>query len=153
MKQIKISNGEIRIGYEYADLSKEVQDKVLNEQVEFEVEVMDDDSPYKYLADEMEKMQTPWFLGQEIYSKHKEDLIETIKINNYLFDEDGEIINVTYHTEGNEIVKVTYGKKELPCIIENYDPEYPIQDDVWSTRKWNKDRTKYIDLSATEIQG
>lgn len=123
MKQIKISNGEIRIGYEYADLSQDIQDKVLNGQLEFEMEVMNEESPYWYLAEEMNKMQTPWFLGQEIYARHKEDLIETIEVNNYLFDDEGEMLSITYHTEGNKVVRTTYGKKELPCTIEEYKPE------------------------------
>lgn len=27
---------------------------------------------------------------------------------------------------------------------------YPIQDDIWASRRWNKDRTEYIDLSGTD---
>lgn len=27
---------------------------------------------------------------------------------------------------------------------------YPIQDDVWASRRWNKDRTDYCDLSGHE---
>jgi hypothetical protein len=28
--------------------------------------------------------------------------------------------------------------------------DYPIQDDVWASRRWNKDRTDYEDLSGTD---
>ena len=27
---------------------------------------------------------------------------------------------------------------------------YPIQDNIWASRRWNKDRTEYIDLSGTD---
>tara|TARA_R110000851_G_scaffold233479_1_gene386049 strand:+ start:475 stop:795 length:321 start_codon:yes stop_codon:yes gene_type:complete len=28
--------------------------------------------------------------------------------------------------------------------------EYPIQDDVWASRRWNKEMTDYVDLSGHE---
>ena len=117
MKTIEIENGEVRKGYEFKDLSEEVQDKVLEDQIQFEIDIMDEDSSYYYLAIKMEKMQTPWFLGSEIYHNHKKDLIETIEINEYLFNEDGEILPVTHHYKGNKEVKTTYGKKEYKCSI------------------------------------
>jgi len=112
MKTIKLQNGEIRKGYEFADLTKDIQNNILDSQIDFEIEIMQEDSPYYYLAEKMEKMQTPWFLGQEIYHKHKADLIETININGYLYDEEGEMLPICYHTKGSEIIKMTYGKKE-----------------------------------------
>lgn len=41
----------------------------------------------------------------------------------------------------------------LKCVTaihkaEQEISEYSIQDDVWPSRKWNKDRTDYIDLSG-----
>jgi hypothetical protein len=33
---------------------------------------------------------------------------------------------------------------ELISILE----EYPIQDDIWPSRRWNRDRTSYTDLSG-----
>lgn len=119
MKIIRISNGEIRLGHEFVDLPRPIQEKVLQNQIEFEIEAMNEDSPYFDCVTRMEKMQTPWFLGAEIYSGHKIDLIESIEANDYLFDEEGNMLPVRYHTKGNKIVKTTYGKKELKCTIKN----------------------------------
>lgn len=30
--------------------------------------------------------------------------------------------------------------------------DYPIQDDIWPSRRWNKDKTDYIDLSGEQPQ-
>ena len=65
--------------YEFEELSLEAQDKAVSNHVE------------------MDKMQTPWFIGSCIYEYHKEDIIETIKANEYLFFEDGELIPVDYY--------------------------------------------------------
>ena len=112
MKTIQISNGEKIYGYEFIDLSEDIQNKVIDEQINFEIDLMDEDSPYFYLLEQMEKMQTPWFLGQSIYEKHKKDLIENINTNGYLFDDEGDILPIQYHVNGNKIVKMTYGKKQ-----------------------------------------
>ncbi|MDA3781152.1 MAG: hypothetical protein PF487_13145 [Bacteroidales bacterium] len=119
MKTIEINNGEVRIGYEYTDLSEDVKNKVMSDQIQFEIDIMDEDSPYYYLVLKMEKMQTPWFLGEVIFENHKNDLIETININNYLFTEDGDILPITYYTEENKIVKTVIGNKEYDCTIKN----------------------------------
>ena len=94
MKRITISNGEVRLGYELADLSPSAYDRVINDWITGEIGVMDEDSPYFDCALEMDKMQTPWFLGECIYSKYKDDIIEAIQINEYLFDEDGDILPI-----------------------------------------------------------
>ena len=75
--------------YKFNELNKNAQEKAINAYIRFEVEIMDRASPYYYLSEEMEKMQTPWFLVEVIYEKHKEEIIETIKINNYNFYKDG----------------------------------------------------------------
>lgn len=35
-------------------------------------------------------------------------------------------------------------------INEKLKKEYPIQDDIWASRRWNKGMTNYIDLSGHE---
>jgi hypothetical protein len=117
MKTISINNGEVRNGYEFNDLSEEAKNKVLNDQINFEIEVINEDSPYFYLAEKMEKMQTPWFLGEAILDNHKEDLIDIINVNEYLFDEEGEMLPIIRYMKDNKLVKTTYGKKEYECII------------------------------------
>jgi len=118
MKTIKLNNGEIRIGFEFDELLPEIQDKVINDTIEFEIEVMNEDSPYYDCAVEMEKMRTPWFLGEKIYEDYKDRIIETIKLN-WIFDEEGEILPLTTHTgKNNEVIKYTFGKGKIPCTVE-----------------------------------
>ena len=33
------------------------------------------------------------------------------------------------------------------CDLDDKLKEYPIQDDTWKSRRWNADKTDYIDLS------
>ena len=118
MKTIKLVNGEIRNGYEFDELSPELQGKVIDDHIQFELEIMHEDSPYYHCAVEMEKMKTPWFTGEKILEEYKEDIIETIKLN-YLFDNEGEILPlITYTGKNNEILKYTFGKMNIECTVE-----------------------------------
>lgn len=118
MKQIKIKNGELRIGYEFKDLSEEATTKVLTDQATFVIETMDENSPYYAAYLEMQKMQTPWFLLETLFHDYKQQLIDDINVNEYLFDEEGELLNITrYIGKNNELIKTTYGKKEYECEI------------------------------------
>ena len=118
MKTIKLVNGEIRNGYEFDELSPELQDKAINDMIEFELEIMDKDSSYYHCAVEMDEMKTPWFTGEKIYEDHKEDIIETIKLN-YLFDNEGKILDlITYVGKNNEVIKYTFGKMNIECTVE-----------------------------------
>jgi hypothetical protein len=118
MKTIKLANGEIRNGYEFDELSPELQDKAINDHIQFELEVMGEDSPYWHCIEEMDKMKTPWFTSEKILEDHKETIIETIKLN-YLFDNEGEILPLTTYTgKNNEVVKYTFGKMDIECTVE-----------------------------------
>lgn len=75
--------------YKFDELTPEAQDKAICAHIDFEIQVMNEDSPYWYLVEKMEKMQTPWFLGQAIYEEEKEHVAETIRINEYEFLKDG----------------------------------------------------------------
>ena len=33
------------------------------------------------------------------------------------------------------------------------EKKYPIKDDIWASRRWNKERTEYVDLSGEEENG
>lgn len=81
--------------YSFDELSEEAKVKALLDQIKFEIEVMDENSPFMEAAEEMERMQTPWFLGETMYHtpKYKEILIETIKANEYTFESNGEMRN------------------------------------------------------------
>lgn len=118
MKTIKLINGEIRLGYEFDELSPEIAAKVINDTIDFEIEVMNEDSPYYCCAVEMDKMKTPWFLGAKIYEDHKDNIVETIKLN-WLFDNEGEILPLTtYYSKDNKIERYSFGTKEMPCTVE-----------------------------------
>jgi len=77
--------------YSFNELSEQAKEKAICTHIDFEVEVMSEDSPLYEYALQMEKMQTPWFLGQMIYEKAKQTIIETIELNEYLFTEDGKL--------------------------------------------------------------
>lgn len=118
MKIIKIRSGEIRHGYELEELTPAIQEQVIAEHIEFEISIMGDDKdhPYMYLAEEMERMKTPWFLSSEIYRKHKADIIDSIKINEYLFDKKGEMLPILRTYEKNKLIKTEFEEEE--CTIE-----------------------------------
>lgn len=44
--------------------------------------------------------------------------------------------------------KMSYKIKDM--TNEELIKEYPIQDDIWASRKWNKEMTDYVDLSGHE---
>ena len=83
--------------YELNELSRDAREQAIMNHINFEVEVMDKESPYYGYVEEMERMQTPWFLHQMIYDKEKESIIDTIKANEYLFFENGELIPLDYY--------------------------------------------------------
>lgn len=76
--------------FKFDELNKEAQEKAIVDMIDFEIEVMNEDSPYYEYALKMEKMKTPWFLGEVIYEKEKETIIETIRINEYDYLESGK---------------------------------------------------------------
>ncbi len=116
MKKIITKNGSTIVAYEYDDLTQSAKDNAIEDHIHFEVEVMSQDSPYYYLAEKMMEMETPWFLQEEIYSNHLSDIEETIRINNYLFDEDGDHLPICYHTKGSKVVKTTYKSRDCEII-------------------------------------
>ena len=38
--------------------------------------------------------------------------------------------------------------KQETIVTNKVENEYPIQDDIWPSRRWNKERTEYTDLSG-----
>ncbi len=116
MKRINTANGSSIVAYEYDDLSQEAKDKVIEDFIAMEAETMNEDSPYWYLAERMDDNQTPWFLVCEIYDNHLTDIEETIRMNEYLFDEDGDMFHVCRHYVGNKQTKTTYKGKECTLI-------------------------------------
>ena len=98
MKTLKISNGEIRKGYEITDLSEEVKNKVISEHLAF----------MESLPIECE--QEDGTMEDEYMEFTEEETIENIEINKYLYDEEGELLPICYHTKENEVVRMSYGR-------------------------------------------
>jgi len=118
MKTIKLSNGEIRHGYTIDDLSKEARNKALAKHIQFIIETMNEDSIYYEAAKEMERQQTPWFLGETLFFDEREAILDEIRANYYLFDEDGELLPVSYYIKDNKVTKTVFGKREIECEIQ-----------------------------------
>jgi hypothetical protein len=85
--------------YEFEELNITAQEIAIYNHIMFELETMDEKSWLYHCMVEMENQQTPWFTSTHIYDKHKDDIIETIETNEYLFFEDGELIPTDYYPE------------------------------------------------------
>ncbi|MFW6016175.1 MAG: hypothetical protein ACOCRK_07025 [bacterium] len=108
MKKISTDNIKLK-GYEFDDLSKEIQDKVISEHINFWMEVREynkkNPGNFEKAIDKANEIKTPWFTGSYIYDYCKEEIIEEIKINNYLFNKKGEILPIKHYTKDNKIIK------------------------------------------------
>lgn len=69
------------------------------------------------------------------------------------------LIQMLINLEGNKLIveaesskySIKGWKKSAPRVVKSENQEdYPIQDEIWPSRRWNKDRTDYIDLSGGE---
>jgi hypothetical protein len=59
--------------------------------------------------------------------------------------------NSDYHLERDITIVDEVGNNEVITIREfnsRLQKDYPIQDETWSSRRWNKERTDYVDLSG-----
>ena len=59
--------------------------------------------------------------------------------------------NSDYHLERDITIVDEVGNNEVITVREfnsRLQKEYPIQDETWSSRRWNKERTDYVDLSG-----
>jgi hypothetical protein len=79
--------------YSFDELDENGKNKALLDQVEFELETMDENSPFYQAVLDNEKNQTPWFTGETIFHDYRDLLIETIKANEYRFLADGSQFN------------------------------------------------------------
>lgn len=75
--------------YKYNELKKDIQHKVINDQVKWILECI----PYEELSDNMkkaidksEKMQTPWFAGSYIVEYAMNEIISMVAEFEYLKD-------------------------------------------------------------------
>lgn len=57
-------------------------------------------------------------VSSEIQANLEDDaIIDTIEANDYLYDDEGNMLPVLYHTKDNKVVKTTFGSKNLICTI------------------------------------
>lgn len=79
--------------YKFNELSDEAKFKAICDQIDFEIETMDENSPFYPAAVYMEKNKTPWFLAEELYHNpnYRDIIIETIEANDYEFTKDGKL--------------------------------------------------------------
>jgi len=76
--------------YQFNELNETAKQKAIVDQIKFEIEIgIDEDSPFYPAVERMEKMQTPWFLGETLFFDYKEILIEIIQANDYYYLIDG----------------------------------------------------------------
>jgi hypothetical protein len=97
MKKIKTTDGQIINGYELCDLDEKTRTAVIEEHCQFLYENDEDENP-------------------EI--RGEDEVIENIEINGYLFDECGGLIPICYHTKGNKVEYITYGKRGTRCELD-----------------------------------
>ncbi len=82
--------------YSFDELSEKAQFKAICEQIAFEITMIEDEhNAFWDAAQEMERMQTPWFLPERIYhdKQLRQIIIESIKANEYTFEADGTLNN------------------------------------------------------------
>jgi len=127
MKKIQAINKSFKLSaYEFKDLSEQAKNKVFDEYITFWLEVTpyeEMNGNFKKAVDRANQLQTPWFTGSYVYDFCKDEIIEEIELNHYLFDKDGNLLPVTYHTDKNKIVKTTFqffgNKIEVKPIFKN----------------------------------
>ena len=95
MKLITISNGETRMGYELNDLGTFQKEHVMDS-----------------TRDLIESFEEDYWICDS-------DVEDFIMINNYLYDESGQMLNIHYRVANNVIVDTVYkvGMKEYQCTI------------------------------------
>lgn len=111
MKKITISNGEVRMGYELSELSEDAKSKVIFEHEEF----LRTYPPS--IEDEGGELTTDYD-----YQPTEEEVIDSIEINEYLYDESGDMLPLLYYTGNHpQAGRITYriAGKEYDCKIDS----------------------------------
>lgn len=80
--------------YSFIELSDDVKSKVINDYINFILEVISYDKmsiDMKKAIDKANSMQTPWFAGSYIYEYCLNEIMENV--NQYEYLENGDIFN------------------------------------------------------------
>ena len=94
---MKIVTKEYKL-YELDELKPAAKEEAILAWAKFEADYMTEDSAFWHCAEEMDKMSTPWFLTEKILEDHREDIIEHIKSNNFLFFVNGDPIPIELYS-------------------------------------------------------
>ena len=84
--------------YPFCELSTDAQNRAISDHIEFWLHIRSyDDEPeksnFKTAIDKAEAMQTPWFTGSYVYDYCKDEIIDEIELNEYVFTADGKLLN------------------------------------------------------------
>ena len=84
--------------YPFIELTEDAQNKAINDHINFWLEIKSyEDEPknsnFKKACDKAESMQTPWFAPCYVYDYCKDEIIEEIEINEYVFTAEGHLFN------------------------------------------------------------
>lgn len=102
------------VGYEFDELRYNSQETAICDHVSFWMEGgreydIENKGNFERACDKAEELKTPWFTGSYVYDYCKDEIIEQIVINKYLFDEEGELIPLLYHVDvSGNVEKITY---------------------------------------------
>jgi hypothetical protein len=74
--------------FKFDELSSEAKEKAINDHINFEIEVMDENTCliFDKAVKKSEQMQTPWFLGSYIFEYHKDIILESVRSFEFLKD-------------------------------------------------------------------
>jgi hypothetical protein len=105
MKNVAIKNISV---YKFDELTKEAQDKAVLEHVNFLIEFSNSEDEEYFVnqaSAEMEKMRTPWFLGETLYFDYRKDVEEGIRANEYDYYPDGSFFSLDKHLSTGSITE------------------------------------------------
>lgn len=78
--------------YAFSELNAHATFKAINDEIEMQLKIMDENSPYWPVVEEMERMQTPWFIAETIYHdpKYRQMIIDDLIAQDPEFTQDGK---------------------------------------------------------------
>ena len=80
--------------YGFEELSQKAKDKAINDHINFLMKVTQYEEAsdnYKKALDKAEATKTPWFAGEYIWEYCKDEILQSIEMNHYEFNENGNI--------------------------------------------------------------
>ena len=103
MKTITFQKEQVQ-AYEFEDLEETAQTNAIDHHVQFLMETREYDKKhpgnYEKAIDKAEQMRTPWFTASYIAEYCRDEIIEEIKLNGYLFDSGGLMLPILYSNTG-----------------------------------------------------